>query len=304
MNTQKLRYILAVNEYKNFSKASENMYVSQPYLSKLIANTEKELGFNIFQRKGKEMALTKKGEVYLKYIQKVIDLEKDMNDEINALDKKIIKKINIGMRYAYSTKVSAKAIQEFSLKYSDVKLKFKNFTNDKVTELLKNGEIDMALYTSPIILEDFDFQELYTETLYIIAKKSDKIDLSKLEKVKDRVYIADENIINKLLKDIFITLDENIGLGIYGSKLLYAYGINPKTIDRVENVETAYQLAKSGYGATLLSSVFLNRDNDSDIIFYQIGEKALVRSVKLIYNKGKNLTKSEEYLIKILRDLL
>ena len=59
MNTEQYKYILAVAEYKSFSKAAENLFVTQPYLSKLVSSIENELGTQLFERShnhpGREM---------------------------------------------------------------------------------------------------------------------------------------------------------------------------------------------------------------------------------------------------------
>ena len=53
MNTEQYKYILAVAEYKSFSKAAENLFVTQPYLSKLVSSIECELPVRFFtQQRG------------------------------------------------------------------------------------------------------------------------------------------------------------------------------------------------------------------------------------------------------------
>ena len=65
MDYNSLKYIIAVNNFKSISKAAEEMYVTQPNISKIIQNVEKELGFAIFARTSRGVTTTAEGQEFI-----------------------------------------------------------------------------------------------------------------------------------------------------------------------------------------------------------------------------------------------
>ena len=82
MNLQHLYYFKTLAEIKNFSRAAEALYISQPGLSYAISSLEKELGETLISREGKEVALTEKGRVFLDYVNMSL---KDLEDARQAM---------------------------------------------------------------------------------------------------------------------------------------------------------------------------------------------------------------------------
>ena len=76
MNQLQIDYFKAVAHYKNFTRAAEELYVSQPAVSKQIAALEAELGVRLFIRKGRSLELTLSGEVMYEYfVRTAVELE-------------------------------------------------------------------------------------------------------------------------------------------------------------------------------------------------------------------------------------
>jgi len=82
MDFKQVEYFIALINSGSFSRAAENLYMSQPSLSKQIKALEIELGVDLFNRKAKGCALTEAGELFLAFAQQV---RKEHNDFINAL---------------------------------------------------------------------------------------------------------------------------------------------------------------------------------------------------------------------------
>ena len=65
MNTKQMEYIIELAQTKNFNKAAENLFISQPTLTYQIKNAEDEIGFLIFDRSSKGVSLTPAGEQFI-----------------------------------------------------------------------------------------------------------------------------------------------------------------------------------------------------------------------------------------------
>ena len=71
LDLKDIDYVLAVAQYQNVSQAAKSLFISQPALSKYIANLEKRLGVPLFNRSGRQLALTAAGEQYVKYAREI-----------------------------------------------------------------------------------------------------------------------------------------------------------------------------------------------------------------------------------------
>ena len=77
MNMSQVQYALTVARYKNFSKAAESLFLSQPALSLQIKKLEQELGFALFSRKAQGVTITPEGEKFFEDAQAVASLVKE-----------------------------------------------------------------------------------------------------------------------------------------------------------------------------------------------------------------------------------
>ena len=79
------KYIYEVYREKSFSKAAQNLYISQPSLSARVKKVEKEIGFPLFDRSTSPLQLTEVGEVYIKAAEEIFQIEQRVENYINNL---------------------------------------------------------------------------------------------------------------------------------------------------------------------------------------------------------------------------
>ncbi len=73
MKIEKLYYFLSVAKHKNFTKAAQECHIAQPAVSKQMLSLEKELGFELFQRKNRRVELTDAGQEFYQSISCLIE---------------------------------------------------------------------------------------------------------------------------------------------------------------------------------------------------------------------------------------
>ena len=78
MNTNDCLYFLTIAETRSFSKAAEQLYISQPYISRWASNFEKRLGTKLFDRSKYPIRLTENGVIFLEYACRFIELENEV----------------------------------------------------------------------------------------------------------------------------------------------------------------------------------------------------------------------------------
>ena len=87
MSFRELEYIMGIEKYHNITKAAEAMFISQPTLSKFLQSYEKELGLRLFERSGNRYYLTYAGERYVAKATEILNLKKEMDQELNDIIK-------------------------------------------------------------------------------------------------------------------------------------------------------------------------------------------------------------------------
>ncbi len=140
MNFNHLEYAVAISKYGSISKASQKLFMSQPYLSGMIKGLEEELGYKIFDRNTNGITLTREGGEFIKSAQLIL-LELKKIKELNMENEE--KQLNISCYYA--TIIMDKFLKfrnSSPLKLSD---KIREMGNREAMESVLSGESTMGI---------------------------------------------------------------------------------------------------------------------------------------------------------------
>lgn len=172
MNLQQLRYIIAVNRFRNFAKAADACHVSQPTLSAMLVKLEEELDVKIFERTNKSVTPTTAGEKIIRQAEHVIT-EIDRIGEIVSEDKGVI-----GGRFALSVGptiapyILPKFIKHYRENYPSVELSIQELKVNHMFEALLKGEIDAGIAIADNYCKGILEIPLYTEKFFVYLAES------------------------------------------------------------------------------------------------------------------------------------
>ena len=85
MNTEELKTFIFLSKVKNFTLAAEQLFVAQSTVTNRISELEKEVGKKLFSRGSKTVTLTEEGEIFLRYAERILELQNTSIEEMNAL---------------------------------------------------------------------------------------------------------------------------------------------------------------------------------------------------------------------------
>lgn len=158
MDLRELEYFLMVAEELNFTRAAQNLHVSQPTLSRQIAQMEEVLGATLLRRNNKILELTEEGYLLKRRAQEIIELYDKTAQEIkrNSSDN-IEGTISIGVGVLKSVSLLITMIGEFRKKYPLVNFDILTITADVASEKLEQGLLDVGILIEPISLEKFNY---------------------------------------------------------------------------------------------------------------------------------------------------
>lgn len=155
MDIRVLRYFLAVVREENISRAAKVLHITQPTLSRQIAQLEEELGTKLFVR-GKRLSLTDAGLMLRRRAEEVSELMDKIESEFAEPDE-ISGKIVIGEGALKSSEILGQAMMRFRRKYPGVMYEIYCNTSDYILEQLNKGVCDLGLLMEPVDIEKYDF---------------------------------------------------------------------------------------------------------------------------------------------------
>ncbi len=85
MNTEELKTFIYLSKVKNFTLAAEQLFIAQSTVTNRISELEKEVGKRLFSRGSKTVSLTEAGEIFLRYAERILELQDTSIEEMNAL---------------------------------------------------------------------------------------------------------------------------------------------------------------------------------------------------------------------------
>jgi LysR family hydrogen peroxide-inducible transcriptional activator len=171
MTLTELRYIVAVARERHFGRAADACFVSQPTLSVAIKKLEDELGVLLFERKTNEVTLTPIGERVVSQAQRVLD-EANRVKEISKQGKDpLVGPLRVGVIYTIGPYLLPPLVRQLLRDAPHMPLLLnENFTL-KLVELLRNGEIDVAIMALPLPEAGLMIQPVYDEAFMVAVPR-------------------------------------------------------------------------------------------------------------------------------------
>lgn len=251
MDTNVFRYVLEVDKCKNITLAAKHLFISQPALTKQLSKLEKELGFQLFDRAHTPITTTPQGELFLDFARRYQELEQDFQNDI-ALSRHTPA---VPVRIATTHRGGGYAgihTAAFMAAYPNICLEYLDTSARKCEELLEEEQVDLAIYTDPILSSKLEYMPLEEDPLVFVIPQSSPLlaglDLSG-NSLEHPVEIESRRFRDPSLRYILATP----GQGLYYAENAFfkKYRVTPLDPLRVEYVDTRYSVVQSGCGIAL-----------------------------------------------------
>lgn len=173
MELRLLRYFLAVANAGSFTRAAEALFITQPTLSRQIAQLEQEMGTELFHRGGKRLRLTEKGVLLRRRAQQIVELSDKAREEMMEDDGELEGTISIGWGDLASVSRVAKIIKSFSALHPSVTFDLFTATADDICERMERGLTDIGLLLEPVDVGTYDFIRLNQSERFVVLMAPD-----------------------------------------------------------------------------------------------------------------------------------
>lgn len=140
-------YVVANN--KNITKASQELMISQPAVTKSIKNLEEQLGGNLFVRTKKGVVLTPEGEEFYKYIKQAIEFINNGEHQFSSLKNLEIGSIRIGVSTTLTKTFLLPHLEKFHKLYPKIDIQIFTYLTYDLIKMMRNGSIDIIILNLP-----------------------------------------------------------------------------------------------------------------------------------------------------------
>ena len=173
MDLRVLHYFLTVAREQSFTKASKQLHITQPTLSRQLAALEEELGAKLLDRGGHKITLTEEGLLLKRRALEIIDLENKIIEEFKGNEEVIEGTITIGCGEFNAVDHIAKICKIFQEKYPRIQIALHTATADVVQEMMNKGLVDIGAFMEPVSTEDLDYIRIRESDHWVISMKPD-----------------------------------------------------------------------------------------------------------------------------------
>lgn len=177
-----------VAELKSFSKAADDLFLTQPTVSGHILSLERHLALRLFDRTGREVRLTKVGEVFLRHALKILASRKDLLNALSEFSQGIRGELSLGASTIPGEYLLPKLIGDFKKEYPYFILSLKISDTKEIVQFVLEGYVEFGMIGGKLNHNLLHYEKYEDDEIIVVAPfghfltKKRKVDLSDLFK--------------------------------------------------------------------------------------------------------------------------
>lgn len=276
MTKSQIKYILAVNKVKSFSKAANECFVTQSTLSALVAKFEQQTGILLFDRKTKPISTTAQGEQVIKHLESINREFLLLDDRVNEIKGFEAGNISIACIPTVAPYLFPLILCTLSKKYPKVNFNIYEITTELIVKEIIAGAIDIGIVSTPIANKQLNEHSLYYEdfVLYDCGNKPNDANYKVTDIDLDRLWLLEEGhcLRNQVGKICELRQQKKIN-----GNLIYSCG----------TIFSLIEMVKINKGVTLLPRLALT--NKAQILTdntYELSAPVPTREIGIITHKN------------------
>jgi LysR family hydrogen peroxide-inducible transcriptional activator len=243
MEIHQLRYFSAIVRAGSFTRAAEQLGITQPSLSQQIRRLERQLGNPLFERLGRSVRLTAFGEALRKPAALILQQVAETRSSLAHLQKGVRGTLRVGVIPTIMPYRIAPRISEFSDRFPEVDLHFIEDTTSHLVEQLQAGDLDLAVSALPVRNPDVVCSELSREPLFLAVSKDHRYSHKKVVDLRD---LRGERLL--LLKEGHCLRDDVLMSCTRAKAELHS------TFE-TDQLASIFQFVRSGFGLTVVPAM-------------------------------------------------
>lgn len=280
MDFRQLESFVEIAKQNSFTKAAEELFLSQPTLTGHIQALESKLETVLFNRSAKKVTLTEAGEILYNHAINILNLREQAHFSLSQYQGKLQGELAIAASTVLQNYFLPKLLTAFNHEYPLVSFELKQFDSEKVIEAILLGSMDFGFVGSSISYSDLEMCPIGQDRLILIAAPDASLtgNSLSLEEIKSKSLIIREE--GSATRDLF-----QQALGKHGLSLA-----DLKIVAKIESPDTIIKCVRAGLGIAILSEQVVQDEIRLGLLKgYSINELDLTRNFYFINHKRRVL---------------
>ena len=281
---QEMKYIYSVYKNGSFSKAAQELFITQPALSISVSKVEARIGIPLFDRTAKPVKLTEAGEYYIRKYHEIRNLEHELAEQLNDLTSLHTGSLRIGGTHYFNAHVLPPVLVSFAQKYPGISLHLVEAGADSLLQMLYDQDVDLTFNCTSKPKDSFLRKPCFVDNLLLSVPESmvpgnlsnSALDPCEITEKKHLESNCPAVSLQEFYMLPFITLTPGNDLHGRVHSMFEELGINPFVKMEVRQLVTAWQLSVAGMGATFIPD-FLIRGDEKGILLFQCSSRLATR---------------------------
>ena len=289
MELSQLRYVMAVADTGNFTRAAARSNITQPSLSQQIIKLERELGHKLFHRMGRKAVLTEAGTVFLERARRILFEVEDATKELGD-HPSLERRITVGAIPTLAPYLLPTLITRCRKRFPNLQVNIReDFKVTLIQEILE-GELDLALATLPVADPSIQVEVLWKEPLILAVAKGHPLAS------KERVIGSD------LANETFILLGSSSSLTAQVRRFCGENNFEPRIGSRCAQVATVKALVGIGTGISILPRVARSAEDEDSLVYITLADAEPFREIAVLRHMQRYQTRGAEQFLSLLRE--
>ena len=240
MEIKHLQYFIKVTQTGSFTRAADELYMTQPAVSRIIKSLEDEIGMPLFIRSRKKLLLTDAGKVFYEHAQKMEEQFQMLQVSLNSLSNRTKGHIRIGLPSIIDSIFFSRLIASFHKEYPDITFQLIEDGSKGIEEKVMNEKLDFGVVFLPASHPVFEAYSLGQESLKLIVPS------------KHRLAHRKEVDLDELKDEDFIMFNKDFALRDCIYTACRKSHFEPKIISETSQLDFIEEMVASNMGITLL----------------------------------------------------
>lgn len=289
-NFNHLKVFWAVAKNLSYSRAAQQLYISQSTVSIQVKKLEDELGLHLFEYLGKRVYLTEAGEELFYYANRIFSLAGEAKSTIQELKGIHSGQLIVGASTTPGTYLLPPIISAFQQKYPKLTIALEISNTHKVQEQLLSNQLDLGIVGQELVDDQLQVELLLNDELVIIVSANhhlaEKPSISMAELMQERL----------ILRELGSNTREVV------ERKAVSLGLNLKASMQLSSVEAIKKIVAANLGISVVSKFAVDLETQAGVLrALNISEGRLLRQINLVYHKDKKLSPAAREFIDHLR---
>jgi len=272
-----------VAELKSFSKAADDLFLTQPTISGHILSLEQSLSLRLFDRRNREVRLTKAGEVFLEYASKILSSRKDLLNALSEFSHGIRGEFSLGASTIPGEYLLPKLMGDFKKEHPHFVISLKIADTKEIVQYVLQDNVEFGIIGAKLNHPSLHYEKYEIDEIIVVAPPDHPLSRKKRVNVEE------------LLKEPWIIREDGSGTQMAVERALRRKGKSLKQFNVVMEMGSTSSVkggVKARLGLAFLSQRATEEELDQGSLS-QIeveGIEPIVRQIYIVYHRGRTLS--------------